>query len=37
MEGYDGELIAEREFEDEDFDMNDSQLNEALEKLTSIF
>ncbi len=26
MEGYDGELIAEREFEDDDFDMNGSQM-----------
>ena len=37
MEGYDDELITEREFEDEDFDMNGSQLNEALEKLTYPF
>ena len=37
MEGYDDELIAEREFADEDFDMTGSQLNEALEKLTYPF
>ena len=37
MEGYDDDLIAEREFEDEDFDMTGSQLNDALEKLTYPF